>query len=474
MHGTHRTPILGIYPVSMHRHALWHPFADMSVVAGNDFIIASGDGCTVTDTHGRTYLDSTAGLWFANIGHGRIEVAQAAAQQMSRLAAYSTFGDYANAPVLELADRIAAMVPMTDAKVFFTSGGSDSVDTAVKMVRKYWQLLGKADKQSIVTRTSAYHGMHVAGTSLGGIAANRAGFEDFGSQGRTVAWDDPQDLEAYLHQVGPEHVAAFFCEPIIGAGGVYLPPDGYLERVRQICRDHDVLFVADEVISGFGRTGFAFASTRWQLDPDIILAAKGMTSGYAPMGAVVASGTVADPFWAPGAGMWRHGYTYSGHAVSAAVALANLDILERESLVTAVRGLEVTLSAALAPLRGHQFVHQVRSGIGLLGAVQLDPAVLADDPGLPTKIVHGLRHHGVVSRMLADGSIQISPPFTITRRQLQELSTGIDAVLTDLGSAREPIQSLHAELLPEQDRDYRGFDSLDDQLLLDVPPHHGS
>ena len=456
-------------------NALWHGFADMHAVADHDFVVATGDGCYVVDESGMRYLDSTAGLWFCNIGHGRRELAEAAAKQMSDLASYSSFGDYATRPLIELADRIAEVAPAEDTKVFFTSGGSDSVDTAVKMSRRYWVLTGQPSKQMIITRDRSYHGMHMAGTSIAGIPANRDGYGPMFTEVRNVPWDDAEDLARAIDEVGAENVAAFMCEPVIGAGGVYIAPDGYLARVREICRERDVHFIADEVICGFGRTGAMFASGRWNLDPDMLLVAKGMTSGYLPMGAVLAAGRIAEPFWAAPGQVWRHGYTYSGHAAAAAVALVNLDILESENLVQAVADKQLMLSASLAPLRDHSHVIDVRAGVGLLGAVQVDPAVNAADPTFGARLVRSMREKGVLTRLLVDGGLQISPPFTITRDDLRILTTAIDESLTELGSTRVSRSRSSVDLLPEQTRDDSGgFDSLDATLLADVPPHHGS
>jgi putrescine aminotransferase len=457
----------------MSAHAFWHPFADMSAVDGHEFILDSGDGAYVTAADGRRYLDASAGLWYCNVGHGRRELGEAAMRQMSSLAAFSNFGDLATQPTLELADRLAALSGMDDAKVFFTSGGSDAVDTAVKFVRRYWTLLGQPSRQSIITRTRSYHGMHLAGTSLSGIAANRDGYGDLDPHVRNCAWDDPDDLERVILEAGSSSIAAFFCEPIIGAGGVYAPPDGYLQRVRAICREHDVLFVADEVITGFGRAGAMFGSLRWDIQPDLLLAAKGLTSGYLPMGAVLIAGAVAEPFWTTPGLMWRHGYTYSGHATAAAVAMANLDIIEGENLVGRVAENQLALGAALAPLRHHRFVISVRAGVGLLGAVQLDPGILAEQPDLGLRLVRAMRERGVITRMLADGSVQVSPTFVVTREDIGLIASAIDEGLTSLGSSRAPAVTLDIDLLPDQTSDEAGgFGSMDEQLLADVPPHH--
>lgn len=446
----------------------WHPFADMSAVSGHELVIVRGRGSTVEAEDGRTFLDATAALWYCNVGHGREEISDAVARQMANIASYSCFGDFVTRPTLDLADRLSAMAPMSDARVFFTSGGSDSVDTAVKMVRRYWSLQGHDERSRIVTRRQAYHGMHLAGTSLAGIEANRTGQGPLDDDVATVPWDDADALAQEIDRIGADRVAAFFCEPVLGAGGVRTPPAGYLAAVREICRDRGVLFVADEVICGYGRTGRMFASA--DLSPDLVLTAKGLTSGYLPMGAVLVAGEVAEPIWA--GGVWRHGYTYSGHASAAAAALANLDIIEREDLVRRVADHAITLSAALAPLRAHDWISDVRSGTGLLAAVQVDPGLVAEDPGVLGRLVVAIRERGVLTRPLVDGSLQISPPFVMTREEMGVCGRAIDDALTALGSVRSTPPDV--DLLPGVTSDEAGgFESSDARLRAEVPPHHG-
>ena len=411
----------------------WHPFADMaSVSAHGELVLVRGDGVRVWDESGRRYLDATAGLWFANVGFGRKDIADAAAAQMAALPAYSTFGDFSNRPASELAERVSSLAPVTDSRVFLTSGGSDSIDTATKMARRFWQLVGQPERTILIRRERAYHGMHTAGTSLAGIPANAAGHGELIEDVVQVRWDDADDLRSMIEQVGAGRVAAFFCEPVIGAGGVYPAPDGYLSAARAVCRETGVLFVADEVITGFGRCGAWFASGRWELEPDIITCAKGITSGYLPMGATIAAPWIAEPFWAEGAGVWRHGYTYSGHAAASAAALANLDIMEREGLCERARELETELADALTPLAAHPLVSEVRTA-GVLGAVQLAPAAVADDPSLPARTVAACRESGVLTRALAPGALQISPALVIDAEELRELADGIGAALDAAG-----------------------------------------
>jgi putrescine---pyruvate transaminase len=411
--------------------ALWNPFANMASLAGRPVTIVRGEGCHVYDGEGRAYLDALASLWYCNVGHGRAELAEAAAAQMRQLAAYQVFEHYSNRPAEELARRVAELVPVAGAKVFFTpGGGSDAVDTAAKLARAYWRAVGQPGKQISIARSHAYHGMNAYGTSLGGIAANTEAFVPLVSLIEHVAWDDPAALDKTIEQLGADRVAAFFCEPVIGAGGVYPPPEGYLASVREICRRHDVLFIADEVITGFGRVGTWFASERFALDPDMITAAKGLSSGYAPIGAVIAGARVAEPFWRSGSSqVFRHGYTYSAHPTACAVALANLDLIERERLVGRVAELEPVLARTLAPLADHELVQEVRAGTGLLAAVEIAEAARTGDPGLGPRLVAALRERGVITRLLRGIALQISPPFVITEDEIGRIADAFAGAL---------------------------------------------
>ena len=411
--------------------SLWHPFADMAVVERDGpFVLSRGEGQFVFDASERRYLDMTAGLWFANVGHGRTEIADAVGAQAAQLAHFSGFGDMTEQPALELAERVAAIAPVPDSKVFFTSGGSDAVDTAKKLVRRYWNVVGEPRRRIMLTRERAYHGMHWGGTSLAGIDPNQHGYGGLQPDIVRVAWDDAAALAEAIDALGPENVAAFFCEPVMGAGGVHFAGADYLRQARDICAERGVLWISDEVITGFGRTGDWFASSRFDLRPDLMLTAKGLTSGYVPMGAVVVAPSVAGPFFAEPGVVWRHGYTYSGHAVAAAAALANLDIIEREGLVGRVRDLEAVVTSTLSPLAEHPKVSEVRSGVGLLAAIQLSPEVLADDPAAAATAVAGLRERGVLSRALVDGSLQVSPPFVIDEADLKTMADATWEVLS--------------------------------------------
>ncbi len=404
--------------------ALWHGFADMGAVERDGaFVVARGEGAYIWDEDGNRYLDATGGLWFTNVGHGRREIADAVAAQLSTLAHYSNFGDLTAPPTVELAQRLAELAPVPGSKIMFTSGGSDSVDTAAKLARRYWVEQGRPEKTLLVGRRLAYHGMHVAGTALAGIPGNHDGYGELMPSARTVDWDRAAALAALIDEVGADRIAAFFCEPIIGAGGVYLPPEGYLAGVRQLCRDNDILFVADEVVTGFGRIGGSwFASTRFGLEPDLMTTAKGLTSGYMPMGAVFAAPRVAEPFFA--GGVWfRHGYTYGGHAGAAAAALANLDILEREDLLDASKNLEALLHEYFSPLVEHRRVSEVRSGLGAVAAVQLA------DPAEGPAMVKALRAEGVSGRAAGQGALQVSPSFVAGEEEVVAMAAAFARAL---------------------------------------------
>lgn len=404
--------------------ALWHGFADMGAVERDGaFVVTGGEGAYIRDSTGARYLDATAGLWFTNVGHGRSEIGEAVAAQIGKLAHYSNFGDLTSDITVALAERLASIAPVAGSKIFFTSGGSDSIDTAAKLARRYWQEIGKPNKTLLVGREKAYHGMHVGGTSLAGIPVNGEGYGKLWNDTATVAWDDAKALLELIDRVGADAIAAFFCEPVIGAGGVYLPPDGYLAEVRSICRDHDILFVVDEVVTGFGRIGGTwFASTRFDLQPDMVTTAKGLTSGYLPMGALFVAPHVAEPFFSGGV-WWRHGYTYGGHAAAAAAAMANLDIIERENLLDEATRVEHALHEKLQPLADHPRVAEVRSGLGAVAAVQLA------DPSEAPELVKDLRRHGISGRAAGQGAMQISPSFVMTNEQIDLLVEGFFAAL---------------------------------------------
>jgi len=401
---------------------LWHPFADMAAVKDQEYTLVRGHGALVWDSDGKEYVDAKGGLWYSNIGHGRASIADAVAAQMRELEAYDIFDRATNAPARELALRVAKLAPMADATVFFASGGSDAVDTAGKLALRYWSAVGRPEKRLIVHRERSYHGMNAYGTSLAGIPSNVEGFGNLIPDTAITTWDDADALAQLLDEHG-DRVAAFIGEPVIGAGGIFHPPAGYWEQVQELCREHDVLLIADEVICGFGRLGTWFGCERYGIEPDLVTCAKGITSGYQPLGAVLVGRRVQEPFWSsPGGPVFRHGYTYSGHPAACAAGLANLDVLEQEGLVQRVAALEPVLAAAVEPLRSAPLVSDVRAGVGLLAAVEIDAAARAADPGLLDRIVTGCRQRGVLTRGLAGHSLQVSPPFVIDEHQIGRIA----------------------------------------------------
>jgi adenosylmethionine-8-amino-7-oxononanoate aminotransferase len=414
----------------------WHPFADMGAVRGAELVIERGEDVWVWDAAGTRYFDATAALWYMNVGHGRSEIADAAAAQMRKLAAYTCFGDLAVAPAVELCERLAGHAPMEDARVFLTSGGGDSVETALKIARRYWFETGSPQRTHVISRTSGYHGTHGFGTAIAGIPANRHGFGPLLEDVTVVPHDSAEALADAFARIGPERVAAFFLEPVIGAGGVFPPVEGYVEAVAELCRESGVLLVVDSVICGFGRLGTWFGIERWPgVEPDLVTFAKGVTSGYLPLGGVLASGRVAEPFFAgPGAPVLRHGATYAGHASCCAAALANLDLMERENLIPRGRELEGDLLAAMTAAAEHPLAAGARGGTGLMAALELAPEAVQADPAAAAKLALGARRHGVIVRPLVS-AVVVSPALTATREHFTLLSDALTAALDELQSA---------------------------------------
>ena len=425
---------------------LWHPFAAMGSVRTAEFVVARGKDMWVWDIEGKRYLDATAGLWYANVGHGREEIIEAIVSQLRELDAYSIFGDFANPPALKLAERLAELAPVSDPRVVLGSGGSDGIDTAAKLARRYWTEVGAPDRVHLISRSAGYHGTHGFGTALAGIEANREGYGKLLEDQTTVAYDSVADFEAAVNRIGPERVAAFFVEPVIGAGGVYPPSEGYLQATAAICRRTGVLLVVDAVICGFGRLGSWFGIERFGIEPDMIVFAKGVTSGYQPLGGVVVSDRVAEPFWcSPSAPTFRHGPTYAGHPAACAAALANLKLLEDDGLVSRGRELERELLAAVEPLVEHPLVAEVRGGVGTMAAVELDAEALKCQPGLVAQVFRRARQSGVLVRPLAT-SLAVSPPLTAGPQHFEmiteALSVALDqAAMVEVGDGRVPAAS---------------------------------
>jgi putrescine---pyruvate transaminase len=418
--------------------SFWHPFAAMGAVADAETVIERGEDVWVFDSQGRRLLDATASLWYANVGHGRREIAEAVAAQMSRIEAYSAFGDFVTKPAQDLTRKLSERAPMPEARVFLASGGGDAVDTAAKLSRRYWAQVGCPQRQILISRSAGYHGTHGYGTSLGGIDANREGVGQLMPTVQ-IPHDSASALSDAIERHGAQNVAAFFLEPVIGAGGVHPPAEGYIDQVASICSDSGVLLIVDSVICGFGRLGGWFGIERWpSVRPDMICFAKGVTSGYLPLGGVVVSQRVSEPFWRPGAPMFRHGATYAGHAACCAAALANIEILEREDLIRRGKDHEQDLLAALAPFAHSPLVAEVRGGVGMMAALELAPELLSKDTGAVATLAANARKAGVIVRTLGRG-IAVSPPLTATPEHFGLIATAV-------GDALAAMERSHVEL----------------------------
>ncbi len=439
------------------RHYL-HPFTDFkSLAAEGARVIERAEGVYLYDTEGRRVLDGMAGLWCVNVGYGRKELAQAAFEQMQELPYYNSFFKSAHPPAIELARRLAELTPAQFNHVFFTGSGSEANDTILRMARRYWDVRGEPRRQVVISRHNAYHGSTVAGASLGGMAAmhSQGGLPIPGivhieqpywfENGVDV---DPEQygmraamrLAEKIEEVGPENVAAFIGEPIQGAGGVIIPPSTYWPEVQRICREYGILLIADEVVCGFGRTGHWFGNELFGFEPDFMTLAKGITSGYQPLGAVMVGDRVADVLIEQG-GEFHHGYTYSGHPVACAVALANLRILEGEGLVDRVReDIGPYLQKRWAELGEHPLVGEAR-GIGLIGALELvahkpSRTFFRDRGRAGTLCRDHCFRNGLVMRAVRDTMI-ISPPLVISHAEVDELVDKarqcLDLTARDLG-----------------------------------------
>ncbi len=409
---------------------LWHPFADMGHVRDHELVIDRGEDVWVFDTAGRRYLDATASLWYANVGHGRREIADAVHAQMRKLEAYSAFGDFANEPARQLAGMLCDLAPMP-AKAFLVSGGGDAIDTAAKLARRYWAALDQPDRTLLVSRSNGYHGTHGFGTALAGIPANRVGF---GPQVETVQvpHDSIEAAEQAIQRSGADKVAAIFVEPVIGAGGVYPPLPGYIEGLAALCKRTGALLIIDSVICGFGRLGSWFGIERWGIEPDMITFAKGITSGYLPLGGLMVHERVAEPFWsAPGGPILRHGPTYSAHATCCAAALANVALLG-DGLLERGQELEQPLLDTVKPFADHPAVSEVRGGTGFLAAVELSDETLERYPDAVNRVTMEARRAGVLIRPLGR-AVALSPPLTMTTDQLAQVGEAIGAGLDTLG-----------------------------------------
>jgi adenosylmethionine-8-amino-7-oxononanoate aminotransferase len=409
--------------------ALWSAQAHMPSVLGRQLVIDRGEGSYVFTTDGRRLFDGTAGLWHANVGHAHPALAKAAYEQMAKLETYHIFARFTNDKALELGERLADLAPIDRSKVILNSGGSDAIDVACKLARRHWQREGRGSKQVILSRQHAYHGLHAYGTSIAGLDFNREGYgtESLVPETARVSFDDIAQVEAVIERLGGDSIAAIVSEPVQGTGGVNPPVEGYLEGLQRLCRKHDILLILDEVITGFGRTGEMFAAKRFDVDADMITFAKGVTSGYAPLGGVLVAPRLWEPFYvqSPNTPVFRHGATYAGHATAAAVALANLDLLERDHLVPRVRELEEVLRTELAGLqRRQEGVVDVRVG-GFLGGVTLDERISAE------RVADRLIELGFISRPLRGNTLQLSPPYIVSNQEVGDYVAAIDQAVAE-------------------------------------------
>jgi adenosylmethionine-8-amino-7-oxononanoate aminotransferase len=436
---------------------LWLHFTRMAGYReGGAPTIVRGDGAYVWDDQGRRYLDGLAGLFVVNAGHGRTELAEAAAKQAAELAFFPLWS-YAHPTAVELAERIAALAPGDLNRVFFTTGGSEAVETAWKLARAYYKRVGKPTKHKVVSRYIAYHGTSMGALSITGLPGIKRDFEPLVPGGIKVpntnfyrAPEHGDSLEDFgqwaaeeigraIEREGPDTVAAVFLEPVQNAGGCFPPPPGYFQRVREICDDYDVLLVSDAVICAWGRLGAYFGAQRYGYQPDIITTAKGLTSGYSPLGAMIASDRLIEPFLTE-TGMFAHGITFGGHPVSCAVALANLDIFERESLVGHVREHASAFRATLKKLTDLPIVGDVR-GDGYFYGIELvkDRATretFTDDEA--ERLLRGfldvaLFEAGLYCRAddRGDPVVQLAPPLICDQRHFDEMEGILRSALTE-------------------------------------------
>ncbi len=417
-----------------------HPFtnhADMH--ASGTHIVLEGDGCHFFDESGRRILDGLAGLWCVNLGYSSKAVVQAVSKQLERLPYYPSFFNSTTEPPIRVAKFLAERAPARVNRTIFSNSGSEANETALKVIRAYWKLKGRQEKKKILSRTFSYHGVTLATTSMTGLPNCQQPFDlplaDFLHVPGPYAYGARTELsaEAYgewciektrqtIAKEGAETVAALFAEPIQGAGGVIIPPPGYLAALRQLCRENEILFVADEVITAFGRVGDWFASNLWNLDPDLISLAKGLTSGYLPLGATMLSDEIAEAMLS--GGYFAHGFTYSGHPACAAAALANLNEIERLGLIARVKSdLGPYFESKIHAIRSHPAVAEARS-CGLIAGIELVPRegrdALTPTSMLGLKAWSLIREEGAMVRGIRD-LIGLAPPLIISRAEIDEL-----------------------------------------------------
>ena len=434
------------------RRHLWMHFTRMGAYEDHEMpIIVRGEGCYVFDERGKRYLDGLSALFCVNAGHGRAELGQAAADQAKELGFFTNWS-YAHPQAIDLAARIAGLAPGDLNRVFFTNSGSEAVESALKLCRNYHRMRGDGQRYKVIAREIAYHGTTLGALSATGIPALRAPFEPLMPGGchvpNTNAYRWPEDrdplwaadaIEERILFESPETVAAVILEPVQNAGGCFTPPEGYFERVREICDRHGVLLISDEVICSWGRLGEYFGAQRYGYHPDIITTAKGLTSAYAPMGAVIVSDKVSDQFM-EGSAMFAHGLTFAGHPMAAAVAMANLDIFEAEDLCGHVREKEDEFRGMLEGLRELPIVGDVR-GAGYFQAIELvkdqdtkESFDAEESESLLRGFLSGaLYEHGLICRAddRGDPVIQLSPPLIADTAEFEEIDRILREVLTE-------------------------------------------
>jgi adenosylmethionine-8-amino-7-oxononanoate aminotransferase len=444
------------------RH-LWMHFTRLGSFADHEVpVIVRGEGCYVYDEHGKRYLDGLSALYCVNIGHGRAELGEAAAEQSKELGFYTNWS-YAHPRSIELATRIAELAPGNLNRVFFTSGGSESVESAWKLAKSYFDARNEPKRHKIISRYLAYHGTTMGALTATGLPALREPFEPLTPGGRHAAntnsyrWKEDRDplwaadsIEEAILFEGPETVSAVILEPVQNGGGCFVPQDGYFERVREICDRHGVLLISDEVICSWGRLGHMFGSERFGYQPDMITTAKGITSAYAPMGAVIAGDHIAEPFL-QGKEIFNHGFTFGGHPVACAVALANIDVIEREDLCAHVLENEGHLRAMLDSLRDLPIVGDVR-GAGYFQAIELvkDQETKETFNGEESeKLLRGflsgeLYKRGLICRTddRGDPIVQFSPPLIAGKEQFEEIEAVLRPVLSEASERMERWSSL--------------------------------